>query len=181
MKCGDWPLLVAGHYGKGRTVAFMGYTPTDKEVKPTWLALYAQMLLEARGENPEYRYAALAASDKPLMQLLKEQPLASVKVSPGAIEATIKGNAGNFAVEITNGERFARLVRLRIEWEDPSHQPHAVMYDDNYFDLFPGEKKRVPVEFRTPATSTGTIQGTLIIEGTNVPETRVPVRLVEGK
>jgi beta-mannosidase len=181
MKFDDWPLLVAGHYGKGRTLAFMGYTPTDKEVKLTWLALYGQMLMEALGHNPQYRYATVAPSDKPLLQLLKEKPLAAVTASPRTIEATVKGNAGNFAVDIANGEYFARLLRLRMEWEDPSHQPHVVMYDDNYFDLFPGEKKRVPVEFRTPGKSAGTIKGTLIVAGTNVPETRVAVRLVEGK
>ena len=181
MKFDDWPLLVAGHYGQGRTVAFMGYTPTENVVKLPWLALFGQMLMEATGENPEYRYAALTAADTPLMQLLKEQPLSEVKASPAAIEATIKNNAGSFAVEITNGERFARLVRLRMEWGDPARQPHVVMYDDNYFDLFPGEKKRVPVEFRTPQRFGGTVEGTLIVEGTNVPEIRVPVRLVESK
>jgi hypothetical protein len=39
----------------------------------------------------------------------------------------------------------------------------------------------VPVEFRTPQTFAGTVEGTLIVEGTNVPEIRVPVRLVESR
>jgi hypothetical protein len=68
-----------------------------------------------------------------------------------------------------------------MEWEDSARQPHVVMYDDNYFDLFPGEKKRVPVEFRTPQAFGGTVKGTLIIAGTNVPEIRVPVSLVENR
>jgi hypothetical protein len=55
------------------------------------------------------------------------------------------------------------------------------MYDDNYFDLFPGEMKRVPVELRTSETAAGPLQGTLIVEGTNVPEIRVPMRVVEGR
>jgi beta-mannosidase len=181
MKFDNWPLLVAGRYGKGLTLAFMGFTPTDKEVKLTWLALYGQMLMEVVGHNPEYRYAAVSPSDKPLMQLLKEQPVAEIKRSSNAIEATVKDNAGNFMMEVTNGEHFARLVRLRMEWKDPSHQPHLVMFDDNYFDLFPRENRCVQVDFLTPGRFAGTIEGTLIIEGTNVPETRVPVRLVEGK
>jgi len=181
MKFDDWPLLVAGHYGQGRTVAFMGYTPTEDVVKLPWLALFGQMLTEAMGANPEYRYTALAAANTPTMQLLKQQPQSEAKTSPAAIEATIKNNAGSFAVEITNGERFARLVRLRMEWKDPARQPHVVLYDDNYFDLFPGEKKQVPVQFRTPQTFGGTVEGTLIVEGTNVPEIRVPLHLVEGK
>lgn len=181
MKFADWPLLVTGHYGQGRTVAFMGYTPTDSALSATWLSLYGQMLVEAMGEHADYRYAAVGADNKPLMQLLKEQPLASVKASPGTVEATIKDHAGSLAVEIANGERFARLVRLRIEWEDAARQPNVVMYDDNYFDLFPGETKRVPMEVRTPGTLAGPLQGTLIVEGTNVPEIRVPIRLVEGR
>jgi hypothetical protein len=180
MKFLDWPLLVTGHYGQGRSVAFMGYTPTESALSPTWLSLYGQMLVAALGENPDYRYAAVGAGDKPLMQLLKEQPPASVKASPGTLEAAIKDHAGSFAVEIANGERFARLVRLRIEWEDAARQP-LVMYDDNYFDLFPGETKRVPVELRAPGTLAGTLQGTLIVEGTNLPEIRVPIRLVDGR
>jgi hypothetical protein len=68
-----------------------------------------------------------------------------------------------------------------MEWKDPARQPHVVLYDDNYFDLFPGEKKQVPVEFRTPQTFGGTVEGTMVVEGTNVPEIRVPVRLVESK
>ena len=74
--------------------------------------------------------------------------------------SVVKASNGEFAVEIANGARFARLVRLRIEWGDPNHHPYAVLYEDNYFDLFPGEKKRVPVEFRTPKTFAESIAGT---------------------
>ena len=180
MKFGDWPLLVTGHYGQGRTVAFMGYTPTDEDVKPTWMALYGQMLMGARGENPQYRYAA-AAGDTPIMQLLKEQPLADVTASPSTIEVAVKQNVGDFAVEIANGARFARLVRLRMEWEDPNHQPYVVMFDDNYFDLFPGENKRVPVEFRVPEAFAGVISGSMVVGGSNLQEIRLPIRVVESQ
>ena len=180
MKFGDWPLLVTGHYGQGRTVAFMGYTPTDEDVKPTWMALYGQMLMGARGENPQYRYAA-AAGGTPIMQLLKEQPLADVTASPSTIEVAVKQNVGDFAVEIANGARFARLVRLRMEWEDPNHQPYVVMFDDNYFDLFPGENKRVPVEFRVPEAFAGVISGSMVVGGSNLQEIRLPIRVVESQ
>ena len=179
MKFDDWPLLVTGHYGQGRTVAFMGYTPSGQEVKPAWMALYGEMLMAAKGENPQYRYAAVA-TDKPIMELLKEQPMADVAASPRAIDVAVKQNVGNFAVELANGARFARLVRLRIEWADPNHQPYAVLYDDNYFDLFPGEKKRVAVEFRTPEPFDESMAGTLIVEGTNAPPTRVPIHIIKA-
>jgi hypothetical protein len=71
------------------------------------------------------RYTALTAANTPVMQLLEQQPPSEVKASPAAIEATIKDNAGSFAVNITNGEHFAQLERLRIEWADPARQPHV--------------------------------------------------------
>jgi len=181
MKFTDWPLLVAGQYGKGHTVAFMGYTPLDKKAEPTWRALYSQMLLAAMGENPEYRYAAVTGRQKPLFQLLKEQPEASVKASPAAIESAAQNGTAQFKVQIANGDRFARLLRMRIEWEDQTGQAPVAMYGDNYFDLFPGEEKEVTVELETPAAQAGTTKGTLIVEGTNVAEIRIPVSVEAGR
>jgi hypothetical protein len=66
-----------------------------------------------------------------------------------------------------------------MEWQDAARQPHVVMYDDNYFDLFPNEEKHVGVELRLPEAFAGTVNGTLIVEGTNAAEIRIPVRLVE--
>ncbi|MCL2659485.1 MAG: glutamine amidotransferase [Acidobacteriaceae bacterium] len=178
MKFMDWPLLVTGLYGKGHTVAFMGYTPYDnKSDEATWRALYSQMLLAATGENPQYRYAWVMGNEKPVFQLLKEQPEASVKATPAAIASTAKNGTASFKVEVANGGSFARLLRMRIEWNDAmSHEP-IVMYGDNYFDLFPHESKEVAVDVAMPEGFTGTARGTLILEGTNVPESRIPVSL----
>jgi hypothetical protein len=182
MKFMDWPLLVAGPYGKGHTVAFMGYTPLDKKAEATWRALYAQMLLAATGESPEYRYSAVTGKEKPVFQLLKEQPAASVKATPVAIESARKNGAASFKVEIANGDHFARLVRMRVEWDATSAEAApVVMYGDNYFDLFPGEKKEVAVDLAMPEGSSATAKGTLIVEGTNVPETRIPVTVSAGR
>jgi len=181
MKFDDWPLLAAGHYGKGNTVAFMGYTPTDDAAEATYAALYAQMILQAQGENPAYRYASVGGKDKPLMQMLKEQPQAEATVSPATIDATVKDSAGNFTVQIMNGDRFARLMRLRIEWSDPSGPAPVVLYGDNYFDLFPAQEKDVLVEFQVPGLFAGSAKGVLIVEGTNVPETRIPISIEAGR
>jgi hypothetical protein len=180
MRFNDWPLLVAGQYGKGHTLAFMGFTPRDKTTEPTWRALYAQMLMAATGENPEYRYASVTGKEKPLFRLLKEQPEAEVNVSLVAIEAAAKKGSGSFKVEIANGGRFARLLRMRIEWHDPATQAPVVLYGENYFDLFPGEKKEIAVDVVMPEGFTGTARGTLILEGTNVSENRIPVSLAAG-
>ena len=116
------------------------------------------------------------------MQLLKQQPLATVKATPAALAATLKDHVGGFTVELANNHGFARLVRLRIECEDPAQQSQLLaLYGDNYFDLFPGEKKTVAVEVRTSPALAGTIKGTVIIQGSNVREVRIPVRLAEGQ
>jgi beta-mannosidase len=180
MKFEDWPLLVTGRYGDGHTVAFMGYTPMDKTAEPTWRALYAQMLLAAAGENPEYRYAAVTGKEKPLFQLLKEQPEAKV-TAPATIEAAVKNGSASFHVEVANGHQFARLVRMRIEWNDAAAAEPVVLYGENYFDLFPGEKKDVAVDVVMPEGSAGPAKGTLILEGTNAAETRIPLSLAGGK
>jgi hypothetical protein len=181
MKFSDWPLLVGGRYGKGHTLAFMGFTPHDKTAEPTSRALYVQMLMAATGENPDYRYASVTGKEKPLFQLLKEQPAASVKIAPAAIVSAANNGTGSFKVEIANGGRFARLLRMRIEWHDPATQMPVVLYGENYFDLFPGEKKEIAVDVVMPERFTGTARGTLILEGTNVSENRIPVSLTAGR
>ena len=177
MKFKDWPLLVTGTYGSGHTVAFMGYTPRDKTAEPTWRAIYSQMLMAATGENPEYRYAAVMGTETPVFQLLKEQVEANVQTSPAAIEATAKNGTASFKVEVANGGHFARLVRMRIAWENPSADEPVVLYGENYIDLFPNEKKEVRVDVDMPEGFTGSAKGTLIVDGSNVPETRTPVSL----
>jgi hypothetical protein len=196
MKIGDWPLLASGRYGQGHTVAFMGFTPVNKgraiqetiaplgfnpsdkkELSPMWLCLYAQMLMAARGENPEYRYATVVAANKPLMQLLKEQPLAEVTLGSQPVNMSIKGKAGRFSLDLSNGDHFARLVRVRAEWEDEVNKPHVLLYSDNYFDLLPREKRTIEVDLRLQAKPTGTVEGTLVVEGTNVAEQRIPIHL----
>ena len=175
MKFTDWPLLVAGQHGRGHTVAFTGYTPRDKTAEPAWRALYAQMLLAATGENPECRYASVTGKEKPLFQLLKEQPEASVRTSPAAIDASVKNGAAGFKVGVANGDHLARLLRMRIEWSNATADEPVVLYGENYFDLFPNEKKEVVVDVDMPEGFTGSVKGTLILEGTNVPEARIPV------
>jgi len=140
----------------------------------------AQMLMAATGEKPEYRYAAVTGKEKPLFQLLKEEPEGSVNVAPAAIGSSAKNGTASFNVEIANGNRFARLLRLRIEWHDPAIQKPVVLYGENYFDLFPGEKKEIAVDVVMPEGFTGTASGTLILEGTNVSENRIPVSLAAG-
>jgi hypothetical protein len=177
MRIGEWPLLVTGVHGQGRTVAFMGFTPNAKELDIGWLGLYGQMLMAARGENPEYRYANVAAIDKPLMQLLKEQPRAHVTIVPQSLHVSVRDKAGHGSLELQNGDRFARLVRVRAEWKGEASRPPVVLYSGNYIDLLPRERQAIEIDFRLPAVPTRPINGTIVVEGTNVEEKRIPIEL----
>src|SRR5262249_38644597 len=84
------PLLVLGHYGQGRTVAFTGFTPPYREEHAEWdakviypylvdqelyqypatrayLYLFMELLAAASGQKPQVRYDAfVAAREEPL-------------------------------------------------------------------------------------------------------------------
>jgi hypothetical protein len=177
MRIGEKPLLVSGRHGKGYTLALTAYTPEDAGSAP-WRAFYGQLLMAARGDNPRYRYAAAGDSDKPQMQLLKEQPEADLALGCKAVAVRLHEDGGKFTLDLANGGRFARLIRLRVEWPDEaSEKAVALLYSDNFFDLLPGEKKTIEVEVRRLAVTGRTLEGVLIVEGVNVAEQRIPLRV----
>ena len=49
------------------------------------------------------------------------------------------------------------------------------LYDDNYFDLLPGEAKKLSVELAFPATLTAPARGRLIVSGSNLAPVEIPV------
>ena len=101
----------------------------------------------------------------------------------GLSKRNVRGNSfgeASFNVEVANGDRFARLLRMRIEWHDPASQTPVALYGENYFDLFPGEKKEIAVDVVMPEGFTGTATGTLILEGTNISVDHIPVSLAAG-
>ena len=90
----------------------------------------------------------------------------------------ISQGRGRFSVQLTNGSRYARLIRVYAKWNgEPSDFPDLVLYSDNYFDLLPGETKTVEGELFLPDINTPSASGTLTIEGVNVPATNIRVKL----
>jgi hypothetical protein len=182
-----WPLLITGQYGKGRTVAFTGFTPSwnapgadflDEQfvtmpATRAYFGLFAQMLAAATGDGPEKGYAeVLAAREKPLFQMLKELPPASLKAA-GMLQAKTSGKRARIMIDLGNGVNYARLVRLRAEWDGP--QPYMSLYSDNYFDLLPGEQRSVSLELAFPGNITTPARGRLIVEGSNVAASEIPI------
>jgi hypothetical protein len=195
------PLLVTGQFGKGTTVAFTGFTPSYTEKKSSWLdtitlryfldqefvtdpvtkayfSLFMRMIAAVSGEKPATSFdEILAARDKPLFESLKDLPSASLAV-PSSLDATASSNKANATLTITNGSTYARLVRVRAEWQGgDGSSPFLVEYSDNFFDLVPGESKPVSVKMFLPKEHMGKLSGTFILEGTNIESRRIPVEI----
>ena len=193
------PLLVIGRYGEGRTAAFMGFTPEYVERRSdldtqvvfpylldqefvsdpktrAYFALFMKILAAVIGERPATPYDEIVeARSKPLFQTLKEQPAAMLQPTK-AVEATVKGKKANGTLTLSNGPGYARLVRMRVEWNAPELQvPYLVTYSDNYFDLMPAETREISIEFWLPEGADGLLQGHVIIAGSNLAPVQVPV------
>ncbi len=195
------PLLVTGQFGKGTTLAFTGFTPAYKEQKSSWLdtitlpylldqefvndpanksyfSLFMRMVAAVTGQDPTTPYdQLLAAREKPRFESLKDQPAASLTL-PSSLEATAQGGKASTTLNVTNGGSYARLVRVRAEWDSgDGSSPYLVEYGDNYFDLLPGESKPVPIEMFLPKEHKGKLSGTFVVEGTNIESRRIPVQI----
>ncbi len=193
------PLLVTGDYGAGHTVAFTGYTPSytlkkafwdssvtfpyclDQEfatdpVSKSYFSVFMRMIALATGEKPAVSFDdLLAVRDKPLFESLRDLPKASMTVPP-EIRAVMSGDKAHATLKVENGAVYARLVRVRAEWSGDS-SPYLVQYSDNYFDVLPGESKKVDLEMLMPAQHASKITGTLIIAGPNIDVRKVSVEL----
>jgi beta-mannosidase len=198
------PLFVTGRYGQGHTVAFTGFTPPYTEQHAYWDSkiifpylpdqeyyqnpitkaysyVFMELLAAATGKTPQASYAAiLAAHEKPLFETLKDLPPVTVRtdiVSSGVIS----DNQGRLTLQLTNGERYARLVHLRAEWDGESPRiPYLVLYGDNYFDLAPGEVRKIDLTLLFPQGAAGPVSGKLTVDGANVPTQRQAIRFRAG-
>lgn len=192
------PLVVAGRYGEGRVVAFTGFTPSWPERRSPWdrkmistyqldqelvaqpqartcFALMMRLIAEALGEPPAVPCdEILAARTRPLFEDLQDLPPARLEL-PERLQVARTDGTGMVDLPIRNGSSFARLVRVRAEWDgSPAAAPYLATYDDNYFDLLPGESKTVRIALRMPPNAGQGPSGRLIVEGSNVKKVEIP-------
>jgi hypothetical protein len=171
------PLLVAGRYGQVRTVAFTGFTPAFSERHSEWDAkvvfpylvdqelyqdpvtkayfhMFMQLLSAATGEKPQTSYEAiLAAREEPLFEVLKDLPPAELK-TPEAVPSEKVGNKACFSLRLTNGDRYARLVRVRTRWRGESSQAPILSYIATIISTsFPEKVRRFRLRFFSPKGS----------------------------
>jgi len=198
--CGR-PLLVAGQYGKGRTLAFTGFTVSEEETRAYWdskivfpylidqefythpitkfyFLLFMRMLAEVTSEKPQADYRGiLAAHEKPLFESLKDQPAGDLSL-PAKLEAKVSERRAKLSLNLQANAQYARLVRVRAEWDGPQEQtPYLVLYGDNYFDLLPKEAKTIDLDVFLPSQWGQKVAGHLIVEGTNIGTQKIPIEL----
>ena len=179
------PLLVTGAYGAGRTAVFTGFTlpksnstqlPVDEYFigEPqarAYFALFAQMLADVLPGASKPTANLLDIHEKPLFQTLKEQPqsqLAITKLEP----PSIAGSNTKCRIQITNKGGYAHLVYIRFEWPQAGPKPYLAEFNDNDFELLPGESKEIDLTWKT-STPNQQVSGTLVVNAANAPETRM--------
>lgn len=135
------------------------------------------MLAEVGGEKTKDAYGQLRAQEAPLFEALKDLPKTSLTL-PEVIEVTAAGRRGKATLSVTNGGVYARLVRMRAEWERPEDEAPFVLFSDNYIDLLPHENKSVLLDLLLPTQQLGKLSGTLMVEGPNTETRRIPIRVV---
>lgn len=182
------PLLASGSYGRGRTFAFTGFTPStwiktdgflDEQLQlspesEAFFGLACELLSAAFDEPLSADLNALRAEhEKPLFQSLKESPATSLTGTISAVGANEEGRQ-RYNIEITNGPAYARLVRINLD-DALQHNPNIIpLIGDSYFDLLPNERKTITLDWIQQ--DKGNIAPNLQIEATNAPAIRVTSR-----
>ncbi|MFN8009513.1 MAG: glycoside hydrolase family 2 TIM barrel-domain containing protein [Terriglobia bacterium] len=195
------PLLVTGKYGKGTTLVFTGFTPAYAEKKSPWdpnlkvpyaldqefvtnpvtnsyFDLFMRIMVAVIPEKPTRDLVEILQSrQKPLFEILQDQAPATINL-PDTLNATVSGNRVHATLNLRNGAKYARLLRIRAAWDEPQPgSPYLTLYQDNYFDLLPEENKSLGMEFFLPPGSGKEIHGRLIVEGSNASSREIPLTI----
>jgi hypothetical protein len=174
------PLLVNGTYGSGKTVAFTGFTlPADdfsvfpidqymiyEPAARACFAAYAEMVAHVLPGAPSLTPQLLAAHEKPLFQMLKEQPQTELAVTK------IEGAAARSHIRIVNKRGYAHLVHMRFEWPSAGPKPYLAEFSDNDFEMMPNESREIELNWRTSAANQQ-VAGQLVVNAANAPEARL--------
>ncbi len=167
LQMGDVPLLVVGHYGKGRTIVYTGFSPEgtakvgehrtilDRALRESannrLFALISATVLALASEEdlPVPLKELLESRATPLYETLKDAPrpgwpnvsLSWTREGEGHIQARIRIQ--------NDSPHFFRGFRLRFEGPD-FHSGRALpLWSNQYFDLLPGEEIQCSVELIT--------------------------------
>ena len=178
------PLLVTGTYGAGKTAAFTGFTlpaddhsllPIDEYLvnEPqarAYFAAFADLLAQVLPGGSQETPQLLAAHEKPLFQLLKEQPQTELAVARMEL-VPADGPAAQCRVRITNKGGYAHQVHMRFEWLAAGAEPYLAELSDNDFELLPNESRVIELSWQK-TTPNQIVAGTLVVNAANAPEAK---------
>lgn len=152
----ELPLLVTGRYGKGRTIAYLGFSPrgvpgpdyepiiVDRAIRESaegrlFAMVSASLLALASGQPPPMPVAqAIEDRARPLYeQLLAAEPGPAPKVT-SRWRTDAEGKAHGH-VHIENGKQFNLGLRVRLTGKGVESGQQLPLWSDQYFDLLPNE------------------------------------------
>jgi hypothetical protein len=180
------PLLVTGIFGAGRTAAFAGFTPTEDEssalpmdeymiAEPrmrAYFLLFADLLADVMPGTPRRSPGLLAQHEKPLFQMLKEEPETELQAAKLDAALTAAGGGARCRVRIVNHGGYAHLVHMRFEWPQTGVTPYLAELSDNDFEMLPNESREIELMWRIKGASQQAT-GSLIVNAANAPEVRL--------
>jgi uncharacterized membrane protein len=171
VELGDLPLLVSGRYGKGRTIAYMGFSPEgspkldhspiiiDRALKEgsaqrTFGIMTAVILTLASAEDPPVSVDSLIEERaRPVF----EPFLASDPAPPSSVQVKWSQGANGASVghvRIENGDQFNYGLRVRLSGPD-EHADHTLaLWGNQFFDLLPHEVAETDVTVVRSTTAT---------------------------
>jgi hypothetical protein len=156
LKLDDLPLLVTGRYGKGRTIAYLGFSPQEipsSTVKPLVLdraireseegrlfaIISASLLSLASGETPSVPIETMIEDRaRPLFEnLMQGNPAGGPKVAARWVFNA--DGKPHVRIHITNGDAFNFGLRVRLSSAGIEDGRVLPLWTDQYFNLLPHE------------------------------------------
>jgi uncharacterized membrane protein len=193
---GNLPLLVTGRYGRGRTIAYMGFSPEgspmsdhspiileralkESPAKRTFAIVSAVILALASGEDPPVSIDSLIEQQvRPVFEPL----LTADPAPPENVQVTWSHRADGAIVghvRIENGNQFSYGLRVRLTGPNEDTDHSLALWGNQFFDLLPHEiaETDVTVLRSTTAPPDRLWITTETIAGRKTPHTELTVPL----
>jgi hypothetical protein len=165
---------VSGHFGKGKTFAYLGFSPElpaadsdiffslDRQVRSgsqakVFTVICSSILALAAGETPSKPLNELVETRAmPVFEALKQAVMGAWPAVDLHWEDREANGVVKARVTIRNGTSFISAFRLRADGPAIREGTVLPLWSNQFFDLLPGESIQCEVEFRTKnATAVG--------------------------
>ena len=147
-------------------------------VTKAYFDLFMRVVAAATTEKPAAEFGQIMMMmEEPLFEMLQDQAPATLNTG-NSLRATASGNRVSASLNLTNGTKYARLIRVRAEWdEEPSGNPYLIVYKDNYLDLMPEENRSLAMDIFLPPGHGRQVHGRLIVEGSNTSTREIAITI----